>query len=93
MKTRPDDTTEVVVALPPDLTPPPAPPIDGGVLRRALRHGTRARPYFPAWSFEEAESELRAGWLLNGETARWRDVREAVREGFEDEPDPKRNEW
>ena len=85
----PDDSSELVIALPSDTTPvPPArrtDSADADALRRAYRHGLRARPHFSAWSFEEAEGELRAGWILNGETARWREVRDVVRQGFESE--------
>lgn len=84
---RSDDTTELLIVLPPDV---PARPkakemIDPMVLTRAYRHGLRAQPQFIAWTFGDAEAELRAGWLLNGETARWNDVRDAVQRGFEAE--------
>lgn len=86
MKLRPEDDTELMVALPevPELPPELATHADLDPQQRARRHGRRARPYFPEWEFDEVEAELRAGWLLNGETARWRDVRDAVREGFEE---------
>jgi hypothetical protein len=84
----PDDSSELVIVFPTDATPLPPPrkrtePPDPAALRRAHRHGVRARPHFPAWTFAEAEAELRAGWILNGETARWESVRDAVRQGFE----------
>ena len=53
---------------------------------RLLSKGERARPHYPAWAFDEVEAQLWAGWLLDGETARWQDVRDAVREGFEHRP-------
>jgi hypothetical protein len=68
----------------PELPPVPEPdPADAAVLARAAWHGRRSRAYLGGWAFDDAEAELRAGWLLNGETARWRDVRDAVRRGFE----------
>ena len=53
------------------------------VLRRAFRHGKRSRDEFALWSFPEVEAELRRGWMLNGETADWAEVRDSVRLGFE----------
>jgi hypothetical protein len=79
-----DPFAEPTVELLPELPPAPEPdPIDDAVLTRAAWHGRRSRAYFGDWAFDDAEPELRAGWLLNGETARWRDVRDAVRRGFE----------
>src|SRR5207237_6128974 len=66
--------------------PPPksdTPKVDAAVLRRAHRHGKRSRPHYPGKTFEEVEADLRAGWLLGREKAKWQDVREAVRRGFE----------
>jgi hypothetical protein len=53
------------------------------VLRRAFRHGKRSRGEFDLWTFDEVEAELRRGWMLNGETAAWAEVRDSVRLGFE----------
>lgn len=89
MKVSPDNSTEVTAVLPelPTTCEPvwvmTASGVDAETFRRALWHGERAKPHFPDWAFEEVEAELRAGWLLNGEVARWGDVREAVRVGFE----------
>ena len=80
----PDDKTELRVVVPDSSIPPSVEEaIDPTILRRAYRHGWRAQQHFQAWTFDEVEAELRAAWLLNGETARWRSVRAAVREGFE----------
>lgn len=89
MKLAPDDPTEVVpvpavlAAYCEPVWVPTANGPDAPTLARAFRHGSRARPHFPGWAFEGVEDELRAGWLLNGEAARWGEVREAVRAGFE----------
>jgi hypothetical protein len=89
MKVSPDEPTEVFPVLP-ELTTTCEPVwvatesgADAETLYRAFRHGSRARTHLPDWAFEEVEDELRAGWLLNGEVARWSAVREAIRTGFE----------
>ncbi len=76
-----DDSTEVIVfqdglLLNPEYAFPE-------ILRRAFRHGKRSRTEFALWSFAEIESELQAGWVLNGEMTEWSDVRMAVQQGFE----------
>ncbi|MBA4187395.1 MAG: hypothetical protein C0467_05175 [Planctomycetaceae bacterium] len=53
------------------------------VLRRAFRHGKRSQSQFNLWTFAEVETDLRAGWQLNGETTAWSEVRDSVRAGFE----------
>lgn len=89
MKIGPEDRTEEFL-VPPELfvtaeavCVATRPEVDADTLRRARRHGSRARLYFPEYAFEQVESELRAGWLLNGETARWREVRNEIQAGFE----------
>ena len=56
------------------------------VQERAYRYGQRARPHYTAYTFDEVERKLRAGWLLDGEMAPWPDMREIVRRGFERQP-------
>jgi hypothetical protein len=80
----PDDKTELVVTVPDSSIPPSVEEtIDPAILSRAYRHGWRAQQHFQTWTFDDVEAELRAAWLLNGETARWRSVKDAVRQGFE----------
>ncbi len=82
MNNIPVDANEVK-SLPLDATPLPDSPADRATLMRAFRHGAKAQGYFPGCGFADAEAELRAGWLLNGETSPWRFIRDAVRQGFE----------
>ena len=76
-----DDSTEVL-ALQDDRVASPESSF-AEVLRRAFRHGKRSQVDFNLWEFTEIESELRAGWVLNGEMTEWHKVRGYVQMGFE----------
>ncbi|MCE9561089.1 MAG: hypothetical protein K8U57_03440 [Planctomycetes bacterium] len=76
-----DDSTEVLALQNERVATPESSFAE--ILRRAFRHGKRSQGEFNLWTFDEIESELRAGWVLNGEMTDWHKVRGYVQMGFE----------
>jgi hypothetical protein len=76
-----DDTADMTI----DLSPPPTQPgsIDPAVLRRAMKYGQKAQKQFDGRPFRDVEADLRAGWILRGESTEWEWVRAAIRAGYE----------